>query len=492
MSRIAPKILPLASAASVLALAGCATPVADPRISQQEAQVAAQNNEQIVAEFGGALGGSVGPYVEQVGDRVAAFSQTPNAAQAYTFTTLNSPVENAFAIPGGRVYITRELMTLMEDEAELAFVLGHEVGHIAADHSQARQAKAQNNSLLGVLGAVVGSVVGGGVGNILAQGTQQYAQLNTLSYSRDQEYESDTLGIRYMASAGYDPLAAGGMLTSLGEASALESRIQGNQSRSTPEWARTHPLSENRTARAVELARQTPQAGNGLRNRDQFLARVDGVIVDDDPAQGIVDGQTFTHPDLRLKFSIPQGFRMQNGTRAVSISGSSGQAQFSLGQFNGNLDQYVANVIRGVVGQQAQVQIPQPRSTTINGLPAAYTTTRVNTQRGAVDLSVMAYRFSADRAYHFAMITQAGQGIGPFAQMVESFRPISAQEASAIRPRVIQVATVRSGDTIQSLAGRMAYNNYQVERFMTLNSLNGNSRLTPGQKVKLVVYGQRR
>ena len=487
-----PRLTTFLAAASTLTLASCATPVADPRVSQQEVQSAEQQNQAIIAEFGGAVPGSIGSYVEQIGDRVAVNSQTPNAASIYKFTVLNSPVENAFAIPGGRVYVTRELMTLMEDEAELAFVLGHEVGHIAADHAQSRQARAQNNSLLGVLGAVVGSVVGGGVGNVLAQGAQQYAQLNTLSYSRDQEYESDTLGIRYMSAAQYDPLAAAGVLDSLGRASALESRVQGNSGRQTPEWARTHPLSENRTARANELARQTALAGNGTRNRDLFLSRIDGLYVDDDPAQGIVDGRTFTHPDLRLKFTVPTGFRMQNGARAVSIAGSSGQAQFSLGQFNGDLNSYIANVVQGLVGQQQRVQIPTPRQTTINGLPAAYTTTRVNSGNGAVDLSVMAYRFSNDRAYHFAMITQAGQGIGPFASMVESFRPISAQEASAIRPRVLDVVEVRSGDTIQSLAGRMAYSNYQVERFMTLNSLNTNSRLTPGQKVKLVVYGTRR
>ena len=482
------------SSASSLMLASCATPVADPAISQQEAQVAESQHEAVVAEFGGALGGSLGAYVEQTGDTVAVRSATPNAAAAYRFTTLNAPVENAFAVPGGRIYVTRELLGIMEDEAELAFVLGHEVGHIAADHAQARQARAQRNSILGVLGALAGSVIGGdaGLGNLLAQGAQQYAQLNTLSYSREQEYESDTLGINYMSAAGYDPLAAASILNSLGRASALEARLQGNDARQTPEWARTHPLSENRTSRALELARQTGRAGTGTRDRDEFLSRIDGIYVDDDPAQGIVDGRTFIHPDLRLQFQVPTGFRMQNGTRAVSIAGQSGQAQFSLAPFNGDLNAYVANVIRGVVGNQAQVQIPQPRSTTVNGLPAAYTTTTVRTQNGAVDLSVFAYRFSADRAYHFAMLTQAGQGIGPFTNMVGSLRPLSAQEASAIRPRVIDVVTVGNGDTIQSLASRMAYSNYQVERFLVLNSLDTNSRLTPGQKVKLVVYGQRR
>ncbi|MCM8556376.1 M48 family metalloprotease [Sphingomicrobium sediminis] len=485
------KFTRLLTMSSVLVLASCATPQADPAISQQERQLAVENHDAIVAEFGGALGGTLGAYVEQVGDRVAIRSATPNAAANYRFTVLNSPVENAFAIPGGHVYITRELMGLMEDEAELAFVLGHEVGHIAADHSSTRQARAQNNSILGVLGAIVGSVVGGDVGGLLAQGAQQYAQLNTLSYSRDQEYESDTLGIGYMAASGYDTLAAGGMLSSLGQASALESRVQGNDARQTPEWARTHPLSENRTARANQLAQQTGTAGSGTRNRDTFLSRIDGIYVDDDPEQGIVDGRSFTHPDLRFQFVVPTGFRMQNGTRAVNIAGSSGQAIFSTGQFNGNLDTYIGQVIRGIVGDQQQVSVPQPRDTTINGIPAAYTTARVNTNNGAVDLSVMAYRWDNDTAYHFAMITQAGQGIGPFTSMVDSLRRISSQEAASIRPRVIDVITVRSGDTMQSLASRMAYNNYQLERFMVLNSLDSNSRLQAGQKVKIVVYGQR-
>ncbi|WP_260483610.1 M48 family metalloprotease [Sphingomicrobium flavum] len=483
----------LMMSSAVLALSACMAPNVDPAISPQEAQRANQQHEAIVAEFGGALGGTQAGYVERVGDSVAVFSGTPNPTQAYSFTTLNSAVENAFAVPGGRIYITRQLMTLMDNEAELAFVLGHEVGHIAADHSALRQARAQRNSILGVLGAIVGGVVGGnsGVGELLTRGAMQYSQLNTLSYSRDQEYESDTLGINYMTQAGYDARGGAGMLAALGRATALQARVQGRENRATPEWARTHPLSENRVARAQQLAQQVANPGQTV-NRDTFLSVIDGMIVDDDPAQGVIDGRTFVHPDLRLRFSVPQGFTMQNSTRQVGIQGSGGQAIFTTRQFDGNLNNYVVTAMRDVLGQQAnQVQIPSPRQTTINGLPAAYATTRVNTQNGAVDLSVFAYRFANNRAYHFAMLTQAGQGIGPFNGMVGSLAPISAQEAANVRPRVIDVITVRSGDTIQSLASRMAYRDYQVERFMSLNGLSSNSTLQPGRKVKIVVTGQR-
>ncbi|MBW0145505.1 M48 family metalloprotease [Sphingomicrobium clamense] len=480
--------------ASALTLSGCmsAGPV-DPAISQQEAQQAYQQHPAVLQEFGGEVGGAVGSYVEQIGDSVAVHSGTPNAAALYDFTVLSSAVENAFAVPGGRIYITRQLMGLMDDEAELAFVLGHEVGHIAADHGQQRRAKAQQNSLLGALGAILGGVVGGGsgLGNLLAQGAQQYAQLNTLSYSRDQEYEADTLGLRYMGTQGYDTMAGASMLYSLGASTNLQARLQGQNTRQTPEWARTHPLSENRTARAQQQAQQMGTAG-GMRNRDQFLSRVDGLVVDDDPEQGIIDGRNFIHPDLRLQFTVPTGYRMSNGTRQVSISGSSGQAIFSTGQYNGNLNTYIAQVYQSVVGQNSnQLRIPTPQQTTINGKRAAYTTARVPTQSGAVDLSVVAYEWGGDRAYHFATITQAGAGLRPFSSMVQSLRQISSQEAAAIRPRVIDVVTVRSGDTMQSLASRMAYRNYQLERFMVLNSLNQNSRLQAGDKVKLVVYGSR-
>ncbi|MBB3763307.1 M48 family metalloprotease [Sphingomicrobium lutaoense] len=469
------------------------TPTADPAISPQEAQKANDQHQAVVAEFGGEVGGSRGSYVERVGDSVAVYSGTPGAASAYDFTILNSAVENAFAVPGGRIYITRQLMGLMDNEAELAFVLGHEVGHIAADHAQLRQSRAQRNTILGVLGAVIGGVVGGdsGLGNLLSRGAMQYSQLNTLSYSRDQEYESDSLGLGYMTQAGYDPRGGAGMLAALGRASALEARIQGRDNRTTPEWARTHPLSENRVARAAQIARDMPNAGTRV-NRDTFLGQVDGMIFDDDPAQGVIEGRNFIHPDLRLRFTVPSGFTMQNSTRQVGIQGSGGQAIFTMRGYNGNLDSYVVAAMRDVLGQQAQqVNIPSPRSTRVNGLPAAYTTTRVNTQNGAVDLSVFAYQFSNDRAYHFAMITQAGAGIGPFQSMVGSVQRLSAQEAANVRPRVIDVVTVQRGDTVQSLARRMAYNNFQVERFLSLNGLASNASLQAGQKVKLVVYGRR-
>ena len=487
------KFKALIALSASLAAIGCATGgltgKGDNRaIAQGAAQTAAQQHPQIVQEFGGAEGGARGAYVTDVGRRVAAHSGIQGGGSGvYTFTTLNSPVMNAFAVPGGYVYITRQLLGLMNDEAELASVLGHEVGHIAADHSKGRQ----NRGILSQLGAVlVGVVTGSGD---LANLAGQLGQGLFLSYSRNQEFEADALGIRYITAAGYDPMGAPDMLASLGAATTIEARAAGrNDERSVPSWARTHPLSEDRVRRATQLAQETGRAGQGARDYDQFLSVIDGLMVDDDPKQGVIDGATFRHPDLRLRFTVPNGYGMQNGTRAVSIVGQQGQAQFSTGQFNGNLGTYIGQVFQGMLGQQAsQVSIPQPRSTTVNGIPAAYSTARVNTQQGAVDLTVFAYQWDSNTAYHFVMVTPAGSGIGPFGSMVQSLSRMSASEAAQIRPRVIDVVTVRSGETVATLASRMAYSDLREERFRVLNDLTAGETLRAGQRVKLVVYGTR-
>ena len=483
----------LFATAAVAAFATTGAAIAQTQaLSQRDVAEAQQQHPALVAEFGGAETGARGTYVESIGRRVANFSGVVNPGQSLRFTTLNAAVENAFATPGGYVYITRQLMGLMNDEAELAFVLGHETGHIAARHSQQRESRSRRNSIGGILGTILGSVVGGGIGNLLGQFAQQRSQLATLEFSREQEYQADTLGIRYLTSAGYDPLASSTMLAALGRSSALEARVQGNSNRSTPEWAQTHPLNENRTRQAAQSAQRTGRAGPGMRNRDAFLAQLDGVVVDDDPEQGIIDGRTFTHPDLRLQFSVPAGYQMQNGARAVTVAGSAGQAQFSTGQFNGDLESYIGQVIYGLTKGQAQIALSPLQRTTINGIPAGFVNGRAQTSSGVVDISVMAYQFDRDTAYHFVTLTRGGQGMQPFGGMFDSLRRISPGEASAIRPRVIDVVSVRGGETVESLASRMAYRDYRVERFRSLNGLAPGARLAAGQKVKLVVYGTRR
>ncbi|HEX2764067.1 MAG TPA: M48 family metalloprotease [Allosphingosinicella sp.] len=482
-------LIALSVSAAALAIAGANGAEAQSStrsISQSTQATAAKQHPQIVAEFGGEDASARAAYVRQIGARVASQTNIAGGGNAFHITTLNSPVMNAFAVPGGYLYVTRQLVGLMNDEAELASVLGHEAGHIAAKHNSERKRAGLLSQLLAVgVGVVTGS-------SQLANLAGQVSTGLFLNYSRGQEYEADDLGVRYIAAAGYDPLASADFLNSLGAATSLESRAAGrNDERSVPSWARTHPLSADRVKRAAQKAQATGKAGRGMRNADTFLAYLDGIMVDDDPKQGVIDGRTFTHPDLRIRFSVPNGYGMQNGTKAVSIVGQSGQAQFSGGNFTGSIDSYIGKVFQAVAGSQQQVSYSQPRSTTINGIPAAYSTARVNTQQGQVDLSVVAYQWDADTLYHFVMVTPAGSGFGAFTPMIESLSRISTAEAAAIRPRVIDVVTVRPGDTVASLAGRMAYNDYKEERFRVLNGLASNATLRAGQKVKVVLYGAR-
>jgi len=476
---------------TILLLAAAAlaiTPAAAQRLrtlNPQDVAEAQRYHAALVQELGGAETGPRATYVESVGRRVGAVSGIANPGQELHFTTLNSAVENAFSVPGGYVYITRQLIGLMDDESELAFALGHEVGHVAANHAHIREQYEERNTP-GVLGQIIGAIFGPGAADIL----QARSALDILSFSREQEYEADTLGLRYMIAAGYDPAGAPEILAALSRNTALQLRVQGRTNRRTPEWASTHPLSENRMQQALAEARSTGRLGTGIRNRDLFLREIEGIYVDDDPAQGVIEGPTFTHPDLRIQFRVPPGYLMSNGSDAVTISGSAGKAQFRQGP--PNLDQAIAFAYRQLTGGQFELEVPPPQHVTINGMPAAVTTAHASTDSGLIDASVVAYQWDPQRVYYFVMLTPGGYGVAPFVPMINSLRRISPAEAAAIRPRVMHIETVRPGDTVQSLAARMAYGDFKLERFLSLNGLQANSRLLPGQKVKLVVYGTRR
>src|SRR5690606_8219443 len=337
----------LALAGSALgALALVAAPVAGQNsnrggaasISPAQSREGAEAHPQFLQEFGGAMTGPRAAYAEQVGKNIAVQSGLANSGSAFTATLLTSSVDNAFAIPGGYVYVTRQLVSLMNNEAELAGVLGHEVGHVAARHSASRQQQAQRNSILGAIGSILSGVLLGdsSLGQLGQQIFSAAPQLLTAQYSRRQETEADNLGIRYLSTAGYDPRAMATLLQSLAAQTALDAAIQGRDA-TMPQWASTHPDPASRVRAALTQA----GSGSGITNRDTFLTRIDGLLYGDDPRQGVIEGNTFIHPDLRLTFAAPSGFYMVNGTRAVTINGQSGQAQLTTGPYNGNLETYV-------------------------------------------------------------------------------------------------------------------------------------------------------
>ncbi|MDP3905614.1 M48 family metalloprotease [Novosphingobium sp.] len=455
-------------------------------ISAKDRQQGAEAHPQLVAEFGGAMTGAQAQYVESVGKKIAVQSGLSNAQGDFTVTLLNSPVNNAFAIPGGYVYTTRQLVALMNNEAELAGVLGHEVGHVAARHAAKRQSAATKNAIFGLLGTVLSGVLlkNSQVGQVLQQGFMQGSQLLTLKYSRGQETEADNLGIAYLNKAGYDPRAMSTVLGSLAGQNALDSRLMGSANK-VPEWASTHPDPASRVRTALSRAGSNAK---GVTNRDLFLSRIAGLTYGDDPKQGIVEGAKFTHPDLRLFFAAPTGFYLMNGTRAVAITGQAGKAQFTTAAYTGDMDTYVRAAFATLTESgEAQINPGTINRTTVNSIPAAYATARVASGNSQVDVTVFAYEWAKDSAFHFITIVPAGSG-AVFDGMYQSMRRISVAEASAVKPRKLVVETVKKGDTVQTLARRMAYTDAPVDRFRVLNGLAANATVVVGQKVKLVTY----
>lgn len=472
---------------SLLFSAACATISSTPdapSVAPNSRAQAAQQHPQIVAQFGGAVEGPVATYVSGIGQRVATAAGVPGQCM---FTVINSDVVNAFAVPGCYIYVTRGILSIMNSEDELASVLGHEVGHVVADHSAQRQ----NAATLSTLGAlIVGVATGSGQ---LAQLAGQAAQLYTLNYSREQEFQSDDLGVRYLHGSGYNAYASADILNGLGLQDAVNARVNNRDAASAiPAWARTHPLSAERVARAnAQAAANGAVRGTPPEQERAYLQAINGMIYGDDPDQGFVNGRTFAHPVMRIAFEAPEGFTLTNTTQAVIVQGQNGQAQFSGGGALGQntLEAYATAGLRQVLGN-APNQVGQVQRTTVNGLETVIAPARAQTQDGTVvDVAVTAYRVG-DRAYHFITIAPQGRG-GVLDSMTRSMRQLSASEAGALRARRIELVTVRSGDTVASLARRMAFDAHQEDRFRALNGLDANATLRAGAQMKLVTYAPR-
>ena len=454
-------------------------------ISARDKSEGAKAHPQLVAEYGGAITGPQGDYVASIGKKVALQSGLSNASSDFTVTLLDSSINNAFAIPGGYIYTTRQLVELMNNEAELGGVLGHETAHVALRHSARRQSNSTKNQIVGILGALLSGVVLGNsqAGQLLQKGFLQGSQLLTLSFSRKQESEADTYGIKYLRGAGYDPRAMSTVLQNLAKQNALDARLLGTSDQ-VPAWASTHP---DPASRVRTTAAQAGANATGVTNRDMFLTKISGLIYGDSPAQGYAEGRSFKHPIEKLAFDAPTGFYLINGTRAVAIGGQSGKGQFTTAAFDGNLDSYVAAQFAALAqANQAQLNPSAIQRTTVNGIPAAYASARITSGNSQVDVTVFAYQWSSSQAYHFLTITQAGQN--PFDSMFGSMRRLTDAQAAVLKPRRLQVITVRSSDTVQSLAARMAYADAPLERFLVLNGLTSSVRLNAGQKVKIVTY----
>lgn len=489
----------LFTGAVVALVSGCATSaearkktntIAPQAITAQEKAQGDEVHPQILQEFGGAWDSAQTPYVVGVGKNIALQSGLGDAEKDFTVTLLNSPVNNAFAIPGGYIYITRQLTALCNSEAEMAGVLGHEVGHVAARHSKKRSKRATRNRIFGAIGAIAGGLLGdnGGLVGLFGTAAQQYsgplANILTLGYSRKQEEESDDLGVQYLSKAGYDPTALSDMLLSLSLQTNVDTLAAGREVQSVPAWASTHPEPAKRVRRA--LAEGQKYAASSLRRTDRHMAAIDGMLYGDDPKQGIVDGENFVHPDLRFKFKAPSGYSMQNGTRAVTINGSSGKAFFTTLPFDGNRTNYMNAAFKAVAADGQTINNGAITTTRVNGIAAFTSKATVSGQNGNIDVTVFAYEFANNQIFHFVTTAPANSSI--FDSMYQSVSRINSTEAAQVKSRKIRVVTVQRGDTIDSLSARMSYDNLKRERFMSLNGMASNRALNVGAKMKIVTY----
>jgi predicted Zn-dependent protease len=256
---------------------------------EEERAIGARQHPQVLQQFGGAYPDeALQRYVEQVGDRLVDGSDVPD--RDFTFTVLNSDVPNAFALPGGYVYVTRGLLALAENEAEIAGVLGHEIGHVAARHAAQRQTQATGAGILATLGTIGAAIFGGETAAELAQQVGGLgAEAYIAGYSRDQELEADDLGLEYMAKANYDPRAMATFLRKLDQQTELSRTLTGQEGEAAFGWFATHPRTLERVERvAIEVAED---AGTGRLGREEYLERIDGLIYGEDPAQGLVRGR---------------------------------------------------------------------------------------------------------------------------------------------------------------------------------------------------------
>lgn len=266
--------------------------------------------------------------------------------------------------------------------------------------------------------------------------------------------------------------------------------MNNREGRQIPNWARSHPVSSERVARTSAAARA---AGGTPTSPPEtvtpFFNAINGLRVGDDPEQGLVNGRVFSHPTIKITFEAPAGFTMSNSPQAVQVQGpNSLKGQFLGGAtLSGGLDAYANTALRAILGQtQAQVGVPQ--ATTVNGIPAVSLLVRAQAQGGqAVDVAVMAYNVNG-KGYHFVIVGPAGQ-LNPTFPMTQSMRILTDAEIAQLRPRQLEVVTVRSGDTIASLSSRMAYLDFQSDRFKMINAIATDRALVPGEKLKIVTYG---
>ncbi|TGV76008.1 metalloprotease, partial [Mesorhizobium sp. M00.F.Ca.ET.149.01.1.1] len=395
-----------------------------------------------------------------------------NPTQTYRITILNSPNVNAFALPGGYLYVTRGLLALANDSSELAAVIAHEMGHVTANHGLQRQ---QLEAEEGLATKVVSDVLGD---SPTAKAALIRGKLRLAQFSRNQELQADAIGIKSIGEAGYDPYAAGRFLQSM--SAYTDFRSVSGATDASLDFLATHPNTPQRIELAQRLARNFGPPGVGTRDRDAFLAGIDGLLYGDTPEEGYVRGQTFMHPNLGVSFTVPDGFVIDNTAAAVTATGPGDIAI----RFDGvAIDKSVSltDYIRS--GWVAGLEDASVRQDTINGNDAAMA--HATAQGWQFDIAVIR---AGGQVYRLLTAApSASTSLDPVARSVSaSFRVLTPAEKAALKPLHIRVVTVQAGQTMGSLAAQMVGVDRKLDLFRVLNAMSPGASVSAGDKVKIV------
>ena len=456
-------------------LFGCG-PVLQP--IEKDRQIGLEAAEQVEIDMGLYDDRDSTEFLQQVGQRLA--KHLPEQNFEYQFAIVNQSVPNAFTLPGGYIYVSRGLLALTNSEDELATVLGHEIIHASHRHSARQMAKARMPKLLALPGAVVGGVVSENLGNLLLAPVAVLGGGYLAYYGRQDEFEADQFGQLLAADAGYNPAALATILTSLekyNEAYTGEERIPG--------FFDTHPTTPDRLARVIrdaltiEWEQQTGVAGDN----SNYLRWLDGLLVGDDPAMGVLMGNKFLHPELKLQVKFPQNWEPLNTQRAIVAIAPENDGLIMFGVEGEGTDPKVsAEKLKEALFQSRRLTPKRFESLSINDLPA-HLLTYSDTHEG--ETIHMHFLWIAYQGKLYQFVGLAPDRYQPLLKETAlSFRPITSKEMGNIREQRLQVVAAHSGETLEHLSRRTG-NTTDLNITAIINQVRPEEKLAKGRLIKI-------
>jgi predicted Zn-dependent protease len=432
-----------------------------------------KEHERLIASYGGVYRApDLDKLIKKTVERLSASAEVPGLP--YRVTILNSPAINAFALPGGSLYITRGLVALANDTAELASVLSHEMAHVVARHAATREDQIRQAV---TVSRVISDVLSDPDLGALALAR---SRLSLATFSRGQELEADAIGVGISSRAGFDSFGASRFLNAMGRYAALRGNNSG-QGMERLDFLSSHPSTPERISIAQANAKQytTPKLES---DRKAFLDAIDDLVFGDDPKEGFVRGRNFLHAKLGFGFTAPEGFTLENTPQAVLGATGSGKEALRLDAVKVPDEQSLTSYLSS--GWIDGIEPNSIEQLTLNGFTAATAVARG--EQWSFRLFVI--RFGGD-VYRLAFasrdLTQAADTA--FRSSAQTFRRVPVEEAKGAKPLRISVVRVGLRDTVERMAARMAVQDRKLEHFLTLNGIERDAKLKLGDRVKIVV-----